>query len=49
VLAHGFSDNGLGWQPTACDLEAQFAVVLPDARGSDFNANCTNGRILRIL
>jgi hypothetical protein len=31
VLAHGFSDDGLGWQPTACDLEAQFDVILLDA------------------
>jgi pimeloyl-ACP methyl ester carboxylesterase len=33
VLAHGFSDDGLCWQPTAHDLEAQFDVILPDARG----------------
>lgn len=33
VLAHGFSDDGLCWQPTARDLEADFDVIMPDARG----------------
>ncbi len=33
VLAHGFSDDGLCWQPTAADLEAEYDVILPDARG----------------
>jgi N-formylmaleamate deformylase len=33
VLAHGFSDDGLCWQPTAADLEAEYDMILPDARG----------------
>src|SRR5512147_2692496 len=33
VLAHGFSDNGMCWLPVARDLEAEFDVILPDARG----------------
>jgi N-formylmaleamate deformylase len=33
VLAHGFSDDGLCWQPTAADLEAEYDLILPDARG----------------
>ncbi len=33
VLAHGFSDNGLCWLPVARDLEAEYDVILPDARG----------------
>jgi N-formylmaleamate deformylase len=33
VLAHGFSDDGLCWQPTAHDLEAAYDVIMPDARG----------------
>ena len=33
VLAHGFSDNGMCWLPVARDLEADYDVVLPDARG----------------
>ncbi|MCB9423427.1 MAG: alpha/beta hydrolase [Ardenticatenaceae bacterium] len=33
LLLHGFSDNGLCWLPVARDLEDQFDVILPDARG----------------
>jgi N-formylmaleamate deformylase len=33
LLLHGFSDNGLCWLPVARDLEAQFDVIMPDARG----------------
>jgi pimeloyl-ACP methyl ester carboxylesterase len=33
VLAHGYSDNGLCWLPVARDLEAEFDVILADARG----------------
>lgn len=33
VLAHGFSDNGLCWLPLARDLQADYDVILPDARG----------------
>lgn len=33
VLLHGFSDNGLCWLPVARDLEAEWDVFLPDARG----------------
>src|SRR5512147_134633 len=33
VLAHGFSDNGMCWLPVARDLEADYDVILPDARG----------------
>ena len=33
VLAHGFSDDGLCWLPTARDLQAEFDVIMPDARG----------------
>lgn len=32
VLAHGFSDNGLCWLRLAHDLEAEWDVILPDAR-----------------
>ena len=37
VLAHGFSDDGLCWQPTAANLQAEYDVVLPDARGHGFS------------
>jgi pimeloyl-ACP methyl ester carboxylesterase len=33
LLLHGFSDNGLCWLRVACDLEDQYDVILPDARG----------------
>ncbi len=33
VLAHGFSDDGLCWTPVAEALEADFDVVMVDARG----------------
>lgn len=33
VLAHGFSDDGLCWAPTARELEDRFDVILPDAIG----------------
>jgi N-formylmaleamate deformylase len=33
VLAHGFSDHGLCWLPVARDLESEWDVIMPDARG----------------
>ncbi len=33
VLAHGFSDNGLCWEPVAADLEADYDVLMPESRG----------------
>lgn len=33
VLAHGFSDSGLCWLPVARELEAEYDLILPDARG----------------
>ena len=36
VLAHGFSDDGLCWQMTAADLQAEYDVIMPDARGHGF-------------
>lgn len=33
VLVHGFSDSGLCWTPVAQALEADYDVVMPDARG----------------
>jgi N-formylmaleamate deformylase len=32
VLAHGYSDDGLCWTPLARELEAEFEVVMLDAR-----------------
>ncbi|MCL4859661.1 MAG: alpha/beta hydrolase [Caldilineaceae bacterium] len=33
VLAHGFSDDGLCWTPVAEKLEADYDVIMVDARG----------------
>lgn len=33
VLAHGFSDDGLCWTPVAEKLEAEYDIVMVDARG----------------
>ena len=33
VLLHGFSDAGLCWTRVARDLEAEYDVIMPDARG----------------
>jgi pimeloyl-ACP methyl ester carboxylesterase len=33
VLAHGFSDDGLCWAPVAMALEADYDVIMVDARG----------------
>lgn len=33
VLAHGFSDDGLCWTPVAQQLEADYDVIMVDARG----------------
>ncbi len=38
LLLHGFSDNGLCWLPVARDLEAQYDVIMPDARGHGLSA-----------
>jgi len=43
VLAHGFSDDGLCWQPTAAELEAEYDVILPDARGHGFSERVRPG------
>jgi N-formylmaleamate deformylase len=33
VLLHGFSDSGMCWLPVAHELEAEWDIILPDARG----------------
>ena len=46
VLAHGFSDGGLCWLPVARDLEAEFDVILPDARGHGLSERVQPGEML---
>lgn len=43
VLAHGFSDNGLCWLPVARDLEAEFDVIMIDARGHGLSERVKEG------
>ena len=43
VLAHGFSDAGLCWLPVAMDLEGEYDVILPDARGHGLSARVHPG------
>ncbi|MFN2157062.1 MAG: alpha/beta fold hydrolase, partial [Anaerolineae bacterium] len=43
VLAHGFSDDGQCWYRLATDLEADFDVVMPDARGHGLSARVRPG------
>ncbi len=38
VLVHGFSDNARCWLQTALDLEGEYDIVLPDARGHGLSA-----------
>ncbi|MBI1282436.1 MAG: alpha/beta fold hydrolase [Anaerolineaceae bacterium] len=37
VLVHGFSDDGLCWNPVAEALESDYDIVMPDARGHGFS------------
>ena len=43
VLAHGFSDNSLCWLQTALDLEAEYDIIMPDARGHGLSARVQPG------
>jgi pimeloyl-ACP methyl ester carboxylesterase len=33
VLCHGFSDSGMCWAPVAMQLQGQYDLIMPDARG----------------
>lgn len=46
VLAHGFSDAGWCWLPVARDLEAEWDVILPDARGHGRSARIQPGETI---
>jgi N-formylmaleamate deformylase len=49
VLAHGFSDNGLCWLPLALDLEADYDLILPDARGHGLSARVKPGENMDLI
>lgn len=46
VLAHGFSDDGLCWLQTALDLEGDYDIIMPDARGHGLSARVQPGEDL---
>lgn len=46
LLLHGFTDNGLCWLRAARDLEAQYDVIMPDARGHGLSARVQSGEPL---
>lgn len=43
VLAHGFSDQGLCWIPTANALESSYDEIMPDSRGHGRSARVAQG------
>lgn len=46
LLAHGFSDNGLCWQPVTEELQGRYDVIMPEARGHGFSARIRPGERL---
>jgi N-formylmaleamate deformylase len=49
VLAHGFSDDGQCWFRLATDLEADYDIVMPDARGHGLAARVRPGERLDLV
>jgi len=45
VLVHGFSDNGLCWEPVARNLESEFDLIMPDMRGHGLSQRVKPGEI----
>ena len=45
VLAHGFSDMGLCWESLARELEDDFEIIMPDARGHGLSARVAPGEV----
>jgi N-formylmaleamate deformylase len=45
VLNHGFSDHGLCWARVARDLEADYDIFMPDARGHGSSARVQPGQV----
>lgn len=43
VLAHGFSDQGLCWIPTANALSSHYDIVIPDSRGHGRSSRLVRG------
>jgi pimeloyl-ACP methyl ester carboxylesterase len=46
VLLHGFSDSGMCWLRAARELEADYDLILPDARGHGRSARLRAGEVV---
>jgi pimeloyl-ACP methyl ester carboxylesterase len=46
VLQHGFSDHGLCWLTLAGDLQDEYDILLPDARGHGRSARIAEGECI---
>jgi pimeloyl-ACP methyl ester carboxylesterase len=49
ILLHGFTDSGRGWLRLARALEAEFDVIMPDARGHGLSGGPEDGYSPEIL
>ncbi len=49
VLVHGFSDNGLCWQPVAAALEDRFDIVMPDMHAHGLSARVQRGESIDMV
>jgi len=43
LLINGFSDNGLCWRRVALELEADYEILMLDARGHGRSGHPVNG------
>lgn len=46
VLVHGFSDNGLCWEPVARELEDDYDIIMPEARAHGHSARVERGQFI---
>lgn len=49
ILLHGITDNGLCWSRVARDLEQQYSVYMPDARGHGCSSGVETGFSYELL
>jgi N-formylmaleamate deformylase len=49
LLLHGFSDDGMCWLPVARDLEGDYDLILPDARGHGRSARVQPGEDVNMV
>ncbi|GCF09871.1 alpha/beta fold hydrolase [Dictyobacter arantiisoli] len=49
VLLHGFTDSGLCWTPIAKALEADYKLIMPDARGHGLSDDPRTGFTMDLL